>query len=68
MRFGLFLSVVISSLFWACGGRPDHVTNIKVKGSDSEVNLGLSIAEAFMDQDPNVSLAVTGAGSKVLKI
>jgi phosphate transport system substrate-binding protein len=63
MRFWPFVCFALVSTLWACGGRPDHVANIKVKGSDSEVNLVLSIAEAFMDQDSQVSLAVTGGGS-----
>ena len=36
---------------------------IQVKGSDSEVNLVQSLAEAFMKKIPGASLAVTGGGS-----
>jgi phosphate transport system substrate-binding protein len=63
MRFSSYFWLYLSITLWGCSGRPGHVENIKVKGSDSEVNVVLSIAEAFMDQDPNVSLAVTGGGS-----
>lgn len=36
---------------------------IQVKGSDSEVNLVQSLAEAFMKKNPGVNIAVTGGGS-----
>jgi len=36
---------------------------IQVKGSDSEVNLVQSLAEAFMKKNPGASIAVTGGGS-----
>ncbi len=36
---------------------------IQVKGSDTMVNLGSAWAEAFMAQNPKVSIAVTGGGS-----
>jgi phosphate transport system substrate-binding protein len=56
--FGCFL-VLIS---WSCGG-PSDVTNILIKGSDTEVNLALSLAETYMAKDEKVSIAVTGGGS-----
>lgn len=37
--------------------------SIKIKGSDTEVNLALDLAETFMERDPNISIAVTGGGS-----
>jgi phosphate transport system substrate-binding protein len=36
---------------------------IQIKGSDSEVNLVQSLAEAFMKKNPGVNIAVTGGGS-----
>lgn len=42
-----------------------HVEKIVVKGSDTEVNLVLQLAEAYMDTDPSVSISVTGGGSGV---
>jgi phosphate transport system substrate-binding protein len=36
---------------------------IQIKGSDSEVNLVQSLAEAFMKKNPGASIAVTGGGS-----
>lgn len=36
---------------------------IQIKGSDTIVNLGSAWAEAYMKQNPKVSIAVTGGGS-----
>lgn len=36
---------------------------IQIKGSDTMVNLGQAWAEEFMNQNPEVSIAVTGGGS-----
>lgn len=36
---------------------------IQIKGSDTMVNLGQSLAEEFMKENPSISLAVTGGGS-----
>jgi phosphate transport system substrate-binding protein len=36
---------------------------IQIKGSDSEVNLVQSLAEAFMKKNPGVNIAITGGGS-----
>lgn len=47
---------------WSCGG-PSDVTNILIKGSDTEVNLALSLAETYMANDAKISIAVTGGGS-----
>ena len=47
----------------ACARR--DLETIVVKGSDTEVNLVLQLAEAFMDTDPAVSVSVTGGGSGV---
>lgn len=37
--------------------------NVIVKGSDTMVNLTLNWAEAFMKENPNISIQVTGGGS-----
>lgn len=39
------------------------MTNILVKGSDTEVNVALTLAETFMAKDAKISIAVTGGGS-----
>ncbi|MEL6140725.1 MAG: substrate-binding domain-containing protein, partial [Bacteroidota bacterium] len=48
-------------LLVGCGTR--EVQTIVIRGSDTEVNLVLRLAETFMEQDPDVSIAVTGGGS-----
>lgn len=52
-------------LAFGVGACSDHqdVTNIFIKGSDTEVNLALALAENYMEEYPNVSIAVTGSGS-----
>lgn len=44
----------------SCGGENRA---IKVKGSDTEVNLAVSLAEAFYKVDDDYSLAISGGGS-----
>lgn len=55
----MFFPVML--LFLQCNNR--HVETITVKGSDTEVNLVLQLAEAFMATDPDVSISITGGGS-----
>jgi phosphate transport system substrate-binding protein len=45
--------------------RQQPLTSISIKGSDTEVNLVLQLAEAYMETDPSVSLCITGGGSGV---
>ncbi|TYR32996.1 phosphate ABC transporter substrate-binding protein [Sphingobacterium phlebotomi] len=37
--------------------------SIKMKGSDTEVNLAVNLAEQFTEQDPTFSIAISGGGS-----
>ena len=60
-RFPTFVMCVLLILGSSCG-RPG-VEKISIKGSDTEVNLVLQLAETFMKDDPDVSIAVTGGGS-----
>ncbi len=55
------LSLIITVFFLT----PAAFSNdtIQIKGSDTMVNLGQSWAEAFMEANPEVSIAVTGGGS-----
>jgi phosphate transport system substrate-binding protein len=47
-----------------CGRKSSNQLNsLQIKGSDTMVNLGQAWAEAFMKQNPAVSIAVTGGGS-----
>lgn len=57
----LFLPLVI--LFFQCSQQ--HVENITLKGSDTEINLVLQLAEAYMETEPGVSISITGGGSGV---
>lgn len=56
---GFLLILVLLS----CSKR--QVESITVKGSDTEVNLVLQLAEAYMDTDAAVSISITGGGSGV---
>jgi len=61
MRF--WLKLIPFLLLSGCTHR--NIETITVKGSDTEVNLVLQLAEAYMDTDPEVSVNVTGGGSGV---
>lgn len=61
MRHALILSLLI--LLANCTRR--NVETITIKGSDTEVNLVLQLAEAYMETDPAVSVSVSGGGSGV---
>lgn len=55
------LWVLILSSAVAC--TTSKIETIVIRGSDTEVNLVLKLAEAYMDSIPNLSIAVTGGGS-----
>ncbi|MEL6256029.1 MAG: phosphate ABC transporter substrate-binding protein [Bacteroidota bacterium] len=55
------LWIILCFLLFSCANRPRE--RIVIRGSDTEVNLVLQMAEIFMDRDPEVSIAVTGGGS-----
>lgn len=50
-------------LLLACTGR--RVENLVIKGSDTEVNAVLQLAERYMELDSAVSISITGGGSGV---
>lgn len=54
-------ALLLLCLLTACG--PSGVEKISVKGSDTEVNLVLQLAETYMNKHELVSIAVTGGGS-----
>ncbi len=63
VRFRIaFFSVTIFLLSFGSAFAKDSTT-IQIKGSDTMVNLGQAWAEEFMNQHPEVSIAVTGGGS-----
>ncbi|MFI5237589.1 MAG: substrate-binding domain-containing protein, partial [Ignavibacteriales bacterium] len=56
--------VLASILFFGCKKKEEAAqTTISVKGSDTMVNLAQKWAEVYMQQNPNVSIQVTGGGS-----
>lgn len=52
---------ILLLIVWSCSRR--RVEMITIKGSDTEVNLVMELAESFMAEEPAVSIAVTGGGS-----
>lgn len=63
MRNIAFFLLSWSILGYGCSSQHQQVENILIKGSDTEVNLALALAETYMSADPGVSIAVTGGGS-----
>jgi phosphate transport system substrate-binding protein len=63
----LFLLFAVSLLCVGCGGSPDSETRrpITVKGSDTMVIMAQSWAEKYMQENPGLSVQVTGGGSGV---
>lgn len=58
----MLLTIIIGLLF---AGNILAQDFIQIKGSDTIVNLSQKLAEAYMEKNPNVSIAVTGGGSGV---
>ncbi|MFE2861398.1 MULTISPECIES: substrate-binding domain-containing protein [Sphingobacterium] len=50
----------LNIIFLSCDNT-DHT--IKMKGSDTEVNLAVNLAEAYNQTDPTFSMAISGGGS-----
>ncbi len=50
-------------LCFICLSCNENKDSIKVKGSDTEVNLAVSLAEAFYRQNPDIFVSVSGGGS-----
>lgn len=62
LSFSLLFCLFASLLLWPRCSFAKHDV-IQIKGSDTMVNLGQAWAEEFMNQNPEVSIAVTGGGS-----
>ena len=58
--FAVFLAIVIFFNFAFAASKKN---SIQIKGSDTMVNLGQALAEAFNKKNPGVNVAVTGGGS-----
>lgn len=52
---------ILLLLIAGCGS--GDIETVVIRGSDTEVNLVLTLAETYMDRHENVSVAVTGGGS-----
>ena len=59
----LFIVFFFGLYLWSCTHQHGQVENLIIKGSDTEVNLALALAETYMMKDPNISIAVSGGGS-----
>ncbi len=62
MRKKLLL-VLLAGVLLLTGGCMSKSEIVQIKGSDTMVNLGMGLAEAFMDQNPDVRISITGGGS-----
>ncbi len=56
------LLILSSLLLFSCG---DKNHSIKMKGSDTEVNLAVNLAEKYTEVDANFSIAISGGGSGI---
>ena len=63
LRFFAVVVVALVVVFESCFSGKDGYEAIRVRGSDSEVNLVQALAENFMDAHDLVSVGVTGGGS-----
>ena len=60
----VFICLAVLPLFFChCFSGKKTYEAIRVRGSDSEVNLVQALAESYMDKDSSVSIGVTGGGS-----
>ncbi len=54
----------VMGVLWLCAScSSSSIETIVIRGSDTEVNLVLTLAETFMEHHPSTSIAVTGGGS-----
>ena len=54
----------VMGVLWLCAScSSSSIETIVIRGSDTEVNLVLSLAEIYMERHPATSIAVTGGGS-----
>lgn len=58
----LFPAVGVAAT-WLCISCSHGSNSIKMKGSDTEVNLAVNLAEKFTEEDPDFSIAISGGGS-----
>lgn len=58
--FRKFPLLFVVLLFFSCG---DKSVSIKMKGSDTEVNLAINLVEEYTAKNPDFSIAISGGGS-----
>jgi phosphate transport system substrate-binding protein len=63
IRYFLAFILISVIIFESCFSGKSKYEAIRVRGSDSEVNLVQSLAENFMDNHDKISIGVTGGGS-----
>ena len=56
----IFIVIICLSSFLSCS---NNINTIKVKGSDTEVNLAVLLAEAFHQKDDSLLVSISGGGS-----
>ncbi|WP_035571280.1 PstS family phosphate ABC transporter substrate-binding protein [Halonatronum saccharophilum] len=61
--FALITVILVGILLVGCGSQGGDDTHIELRGSDTMVNLGQNLAEAYMERQDEVTLSVTGGGS-----
>ena len=59
----ILILCLIGVVFSGCVDKKSEKRSIQIKGSDTMVNLVQRLAEVYMEENPEVSLAVTGGGS-----
>lgn len=59
-KFGILLLTAFCIVLNACN---DSEHTLKIKGSDTEVNLAVNLAERFADEHPEYNISVSGGGS-----
>ncbi len=55
--------ILLCIMVLSCVKKEAGKDSIQVKGSDTEVNLVQRLAEVFMEENPDIPIAVTGGGS-----
>lgn len=58
-----FMQLLFGSAAIFLSSCSQNTNSIKMKGSDTEVNLAVNLAERFTKLDPNFSIAISGGGS-----
>ena len=63
VTFWLLLPLLVVISFWGCSDMQGGDHMVKIKGSDTEVNVVAMLAEAYMENEHESYIMVTGGGS-----